>query len=185
MRWHPLFGQVAERRCIVYHKGEYAVYGSNGVCQVGEVTTLNLDQIPKDRKYYVLYPRNNGGKVYVPVDKADLKMRRILTREEAEELIEKIPTIVPITVTNEKLLEEMYKKCMRCYDCTEWIRLIKCIYSRKQTRLSEGKKITATDERYMHMAEESLYWELGTALDIPRELVLEYIIKQIEKDKEE
>ena len=27
--------------------------------------------------------------------------------------------------------------------------MIKCIYDRKQLRLSEGKKITATDEKYM------------------------------------
>ena len=59
--------------------------------------------------------------------------------------------------------------------------MIKCIYFRKQIRLSEGKKVTAIDEKYMHMAEESLYWELGTALDIPKEQVLDYIIKEIEK----
>lgn len=169
----------------MYQKGEYVVYGANGVCQVGEITRLNMDNIPKDKEYYVLYPRNNGGKIYVPVDKANAKMRRIITREEAEELIERIPTIEPITVTNEKLLEEMYKKCMQCYDCTEWVRLIKCIYDRKQMRLSDGKKVTTTDEKYMHMAEESLYWELSTALDIPKEQVLEYILKEIEKNKKE
>ena len=60
-----------------------------------------------------------------------------------------------------------------------------CFHNRKQLRLSDGKKITATDEKYMHMAEESLYWELGTALDIPKEQVLEYIVKAIEKNSEE
>lgn len=166
----------------MYQKGEYVVYGANGVCQVGVVTKLNLDNIPKDREFYVLYPRNNGGKIYVPVDKASAKMRSIITREEAEELIKKMPDIEPLAVTNEKMLEEMYKKCMHCYDCVEWIRLIKCIYHRKKIRLSEGKKVTAIDEKYMHMAEDSLYWELGTALDIPKEEVLEYIFKEIEKE---
>ena len=45
--------------------------------------------------------------------------------------------------------------------------------------------MTATDERYMHMAEASLYLELGTALNMDKEQVLEYIIKEIEKDKKE
>lgn len=90
----------------MYHKGEYVAYGINGVCQVGEVTTLNLDQISKDRKYYVLYPRNNGGKVYVPVDKADSKMRRILTREEA--LIVQLSIVVIIAVNNNLLTKYGY-----------------------------------------------------------------------------
>lgn len=45
--------------------------------------------------------------------------------------------------------------------------------------------MTATDERYMHMAEDALYVELGTALDMDKEQVLEYIVKKIEKDKKE
>lgn len=169
----------------MYRKGEYVVYGADGVCQVGEVTRLNLDNIMKDREYYVLYPRNNGGKIYVPVDKADSKMRSVITREEAENLIEKMPDIEPLAVSSEKLLDETYKKCMQCSDCIEWIRLIKYIYNRKQIRLSDGRKVTAKDEKYMHMAEEALYWELSTALDIPKSSVLDYIIKEIEKNKEE
>ena len=48
-------------------------------------------------------------------------------------------------------------------------------------RLSDGKKATAIDEKYMNMAEESLYGEIGIALDIPKEDVLEYILKEIDK----
>ena len=94
----------------MYCKGDYVVYGTRGVCQIGEITTLDLDNIPKDRVYYVLYPRNNGGKIYVPVDNADSRMRSIITKDEALELINQMPGIEPISVTNEKLLEEMYKK---------------------------------------------------------------------------
>ena len=63
--------------------------------------------------------------------------------------------------------------------------MIKCIYDRKQLRLSEGKKITATDEKYMRMAEDALYLELGTALNMEKGQVVKYIIKEIEKNNEE
>lgn len=169
----------------MYKKGEYVIYGSSGVCQVGDVTTLDIDNVPKDREYYVLFPKNNGGTIYVPVDVASTKMRKVITKEEAEQLIEKIPTIQPIEISNEKFLEETYKKCIRSNECIEWIRLIKCIYDRKQHRISEGKKMTATDERYMHMAEDALYLELGTALNMDKEQVLEHIIIVIEKDNKE
>lgn len=169
----------------MYKNGEYVIYGSKGVCQVGEVTTLKLDNIPKDRQYYVLFPKNNGGKIYVPVDTAGTKMRKLITKDEAEKLINRIPTIEPIEISNEKLLEETYKKCIRSNECIEWIRLIKCIYSRRQLRLSEGKKISTIDERYMHMAEDVLYLELGTVLNMQKEQVLEYIIKESEKNNKE
>ena len=90
----------------MYKKGEYVIYGSSGVCQVGDVTTLDIDNVPKDREYYVLFPQNHGGTVYVPVDVASTKMRKVITKEEAEQLIEKIPTIQPIEISNEKFLEE-------------------------------------------------------------------------------
>lgn len=169
----------------MYKKGEFVIYGSSGVCQVGDITTLDIDNVPKDREDYTLFPKNKGGTIYVPVDVASTKMRKVITKEEADHLIEKIPAIQPIEISNEKFLEESYKKCIRSNECIEWIRLIKCIYERKQLRISEGKKMTATDERYMHMAENALYLELGTALNMDKDQVLEYIIKEIEKDKKE
>ena len=42
--------------------------------------------------------------------------------------------------------------------------------------------MTATDQRYMHMAEDALYLELGTALNMKKEQVLEYIIEEIENN---
>ena len=169
----------------MYSKGEYVIYGSSEICQVGDITTLDFDNVPKNKEYYILFSKNNSGKIYVPVDIADTKMRKIITREEAEELIKEIPSIEPIEIIDEKLLEESYKKCIHSNKCIEWIRLIKCIYGRKQLRLSEGKKITATDEKYMRMAEDALYLELGTALNMQKEQVLEYIINEIEKNNKE
>ena len=61
---------------------------------------------------------------------------------------------------------------MRSYDCVEWVRLIKYIYLRNQKRTAGGRKVTSTDEKYMHMAEEALYSELSMALSIPKEQVL-------------
>ena len=166
----------------MFSEGDYVVYGTNGVCKVEKITTLDFRDVEKDRKYYALCPVGSNGKLYVPVDSENASLRNMITRQEAQELLEKLPRIEPITIENEKLLEEMYKKCLRCYDCTEWVRLIKCIYARKQKRLQSGKKITSTDEKYMHLAEEALYSELGIALGIPRDQVLEYILEKMGKN---
>lgn len=165
----------------MFQEGEYIVYGLNGVCRIEGITHPDMQGIPKDRKYYALSPVNQSGRIYAAVDSCEDKMRRVITRAEAEDLLGKLQKIDPIEITDDRGAEELYKSCIRCYDCTEWVRVIKCIYLRNQKRITDGKKVTAKDEKYMRMAEDALYSELGIALGIPREQVLEYILQKVDQ----
>ena len=166
----------------MFAKGEYVVCGSKGVCMVEDITTLNISGVDKERKYYILKPVYvAGSKVYVPVDTAKESMRRVLSREQADELIQEIPNIPLITITNDKLLEQEYKGCMRTNNCEEWIKIIKTIYLRKQKRLAAGRKVTAVDAKYYRMAEDNLYGELAVSLSMPRETVESYITEEMDK----
>ena len=108
----------------MYKEGEYIVYGLNGVCLIESITTLDMKDVPKDVEYYSLIPLGQGGKIYVRVDSSQDKMRPVISRYEAELLIKQIDEIEAIKITNEKTVEELYKSCMRRYDCPEWVRLI-------------------------------------------------------------
>lgn len=166
----------------MFGKGEYVVVGNKGVCMVEDVTTLNISGVDKEREYYILKPVYMAGStVYVPVDTAKESMRRVLTKEEAMQLIDAIPEIPLITITNDKLLEQEYRGCMRTNCCEEWIRIIKTIYLRKQKRLEAGRKVTAVDAKYFRIAEDNLYGELAVALDIPRAEVQTYIAGEMDK----
>ena len=61
--------------------------------------------------------------------------------------------------------------------------MIKTIYLRKISRIEEGKKIVMLDDKYLHLAEEKLYTELGLALGMTIEEVLGYITQQVEKSE--
>lgn len=50
--------------------------------------------------------------------------------------------------------------------------------------VAQGKKITAIDERYLKMAEGSLYAELSIALGIPENEMEAYITNRLEEQKE-
>lgn len=164
----------------VFSKGEYVVCGNKGVCVVENITTLNISGVDKDREYYILKPvYMTGSTVYVPVDTARESMRRILSNEQARILIREIPDIPLITITNDKLLEQEYKGCIRSNSCEDWIRIIKTIYLRKQKRLEAGRKVTAMDAKYFRLAEDNLYGELAVSLDIPRGDVESYITEEI------
>lgn len=160
----------------MFKKGEYVVSGNKGVCVVEDITKLDISGVDKEREYYILKPiYMSGSTVYVPVDTADSSLRRILSREEADRLIQGIPDIPLITIANDKLLEQEYRGCIRTNDCAELIRIIKTIYLRRQKRLEAGRKVTAVDAKYFRMAEDNLYGELAISLQIPRTEVESYI----------
>lgn len=165
----------------MFEKGECIIYGSKGICEVKDITKLDLDGVSKDRLYYILAPMNQkDSKIFVPVDSNKTVMRKLISRAEAEQLIESMPEIEEIWVENDKLREEKYRECMRTCECKEWVRIIRTLYARMQKRIAQGKKVTATDERYFKMAEENLYSELSIALEIPKEEMEKYIAEHIE-----
>lgn len=166
----------------MFKKGECVICGGKGVCSIEDVTTLNMPGVDKDRKYYILKPLYIAAStVYIPVDTADDSLRSVLSREDAEELINKIPQILPITITNEKMLEQEYRACMRTNVCEEWIKIIKTIYLRKRKRIEAGRKVTAVDAKYFKQAEDNLYGELAVALEMSRDGVESYITGEMDK----
>ncbi len=167
----------------MFQSGEKVVCGSKGVCSVERVATLDISGVDKEREYYILKPLYMAAStVYVPVDTAQSSLRKVLTNEEAHELIERMPRIPLITITNEKLLEQEYKNCLKTDLCEEWVRIIKTIWDRKQKRTEVGRKVTAVDSKYFKMAQDCLFGELAVALAIPKEEVEEYISRQLDKE---
>lgn len=164
----------------MYRVGQYVVYGNKGVCTVEDITTLDISGVDKAKLYYILKPEYIAAStVYVPVDNAD-SLREVLTREQAEELVNVIPEIPLLQIHNEKLAEQEYRNCMRTNDSKQWVRVIKTIYDRRQKRLQEGRKETAVDGRYFKQAEDSLYGELAIALGMQRNQVCEYITDRLQ-----
>jgi len=168
-------------RDIVFEIGDYVICGNKGVCKVENITTLDITGVDQKREYYILKPLYmSGSTVYVPVDSSKETMRSVLQREEAQKLIEAIPEIPLLEITNEKLSEQIYRESIRTNNCEELVRIIKTIYLRKQKRIQAGRKVTAVDAKYFHLAEENLYGELAVALDISREDVESYISGMID-----
>ena len=164
----------------MFKVGEYVVYGTNGVCKVESIGTLNMGM--GDREYYTLAPvYEKKSKLFTPVDNQKIIIRPVLTKQETDELIDQIENIDLLCVEDEKKREETYKEAMRTCDSKQWVKIIKTLYLRKQDRLSQGKKATSSDEKYLHMAEQNLYGELAFSLNIPKEDVEHFITERIQE----
>ncbi len=165
----------------MFRKGDIVLYGMSGICEISDISTVDISGVDKDRLFYILRQKTGNGTIYVPLDGDTSKMRKLISKEEAMEIISQISDLEPLKLKDEKKPEAEYKETLQKYDCLETLKLIKCIYYRKKQRADGGKKATATDEKYMRQAEDVLYQEIGAVLEIPKEQVLDYLIEKIER----
>lgn len=155
----------------MFQVDDYIVYGGNSICKVLGIGMPTINGADKKRQYYRLQPiYKNGSIIYTPVDNEKVVMRKIISKEETEALINNIPATEILYFDDDKMREEKYKEVMHTYECTELIKIIKTSYLRKEERLAEGKKNTATDDKYLKMAEECLYGEFAISLNMPKEV---------------
>lgn len=168
----------------MFEKDQLIMCGGHGVCRVVNITGNPVDRLDKVRKYYVLEPVfQKGSTVYTSVDNDKVVMRRIMNKEEAEKLAERVGQIETVWIQEEKGREQMYKDAIRTYDCHSLVQIIKTLYLRKQDRLKEGKKVLSSDEQYLRKAEELLYGEMSLALSIPKEDVESYIKEAVHRQE--
>ncbi len=169
----------------MFATGEFIHYGNSGLCRVDAVTTLNVSGADKGRMYYRLIPlADKGSTIYTPVDNQKVAMRRALTKEEAEGLIKEFPEISELNVEDEKQREQIYKKALSSADCREWVSMIKTLYLRRRLRIEQGKKTTATEDRYYNAGRERLDQEIALAVGIDKEEVEGYITDKLEEAAE-
>jgi CarD family transcriptional regulator len=148
----------------MFHIDEYVMHVTGGICQVKDISPLEISGADKNRKYYLLVPiRDKSGRVYVPVDN-DTAVRKVITDEEARELIEEIPAIEEIDIENDKLREAKYKEAIKGCDPKDLVKVLKNLSTRRMNRIREGKKTTATDDKYFKLAEDNLLNELAFVL---------------------
>lgn len=144
--------------------GDYIVYGQNGICMVADITHPELSGIDKTKLYYVLVPtKTRDSKLYCPTDNERIVLRKIISADEAREIIDETKTIEPMIIQNDRVRDDNYKSALRSCDIRQCIQVLKALLIRKKQRELTGKKVTATDERFMKAVQEEIYNELALA----------------------
>lgn len=165
----------------MFEVGEYIIYGNHGVCKIEDIGNSDMPSFDENKKYYKLQPIFSKSSIlYTPVDNDKVVMRRVITDEEARHLIEQIPDTPILLIENDKQREEIYKETLKKYNCTDWIKIIKTLYVRKQERISQGKKMTFIDEKYLSISKDCLYGELSIAMDMSRDEIESLVVKYLE-----
>ena len=80
---------------------------------------------------------------------------------------------------NEKFREQEYKNCIADFCPENWIKVLKTLYKRTQSRGS----ITSMDKKYQMLLEHALYSEFSFALGIPANRMTQFIAEHTKREE--
>lgn len=154
----------------MYQKNEMIVYKKD-VCKIIDIKEIN------NLKYYILNPINDDSlKIQVPIDNKDI--RNLISKDEVNKIIKKMPSIEVIK-NNNKLLENEYKNLLKEGSFESLIKIIKTAYLRNKERLDNNKKKQEKDDYYLELAEKYLYTEFSVVLNKNINEMKDYILNTL------
>lgn len=163
---------------VMFQKGDFAACGSKGICEIKNITTLNMDGIPKDRLYYEMQPvLNAGSRVFTPVgqESGGREMRRILNADEAARLLSSMQEEEIAWEADDRRREEQYRRIINENRTAGMLSLIRYVHAKERTRALKGRRLPSMDARYLKTAEEHFYTELSISMKVSVEEIREYV----------
>ncbi len=160
----------------MFSVGDKIIYGENGVCTVESIGPLAMSGAPKDKLYYYLSPLIGSGTYFTPVDSSAF-MRPVMSRDEAEALIDSMPGIQPAICNDNRFnhVDAFYKELFKQHSCEALVSIVKGLRS----RMAEKKTKSSRAEATMKRAKDILHGELSVALDMDIKDVEGYIISRL------
>ena len=161
-----------------FNKGEYIKYATSGVCLIENITKIDYLHNHNPQDFYVLKPASgNTSTVYVPVENEALtsKMRKLLSKEEIDSLIDDSKENVIEWIDDRRTRSEKFKAIISKSETDELLRLVSCLYVKKQELLNDGKKLSSTDESILSSAENLIENEFAFVLHLTNAQISAYI----------
>ncbi len=164
----------------VFEKEQYVVYGKMGVCRVIDRQRLSFGGDKEE--YYILAPAHDPrSSVYVPCGNETLmaRLRPLLTKDEIDDILSCVTqTDIPWTEDRAERATQ-FRAIIGGGDRRQIVRLVRCLYEKKQEKLAAGKKLSAADEAFLQECIRLIEEEFVLALGISAEQVGDYIRERI------
>lgn len=162
--------------------GQYIMYGHTGMCIIEDIKKGKL-MSETESEYYVIKSiyKNNSSTFMVTVNNDKVPMRKIMTREEVDLLISKIPEIETKWIFDDRLRRKKQKELLQSGGTEGLVKLIKSVSIRKNETDKQNKKLSATDNDVFKSATKLLNEEIAFVLGMKVEEISQYINQQIVK----
>ena len=172
-----------ERSDVMYKIGDLVMYGATGVCRVEAVSEekFSLEEL---QMYYVLQPLYQNGRIYAPVENNKVYMRHIISEDDANELIDDMPSVEAEAVKcgSVQQLSKHYQSVIDTHDCKNLVQLAKSIRLKEEAANRQNKHLGQIDKKFMKRARNLLFEEFAAALNIKKSEVAGYINRRVDEE---
>lgn len=163
----------------MFKLNDVVIYGTQGVCRI--TGTEEKELMGAKKEFWVLKPiEKENATFFVPTDNQTVlsKLRRVLSKQEVEEIIALIDGAEPNWIENEGERRERFKKIISEGDRIELIKMAKGIFAQKKKREAEGKKLHIPDERFLKDAERMIQGEFKYVLQMTIAELKKYVFER-------
>lgn len=155
---------------------DYIMYGTTGICKVIDIVEEKDRNFIK-KEYYVLnHIYENNTIIKIPTDNTKIFMRKILSKEEVEGMLENEKLSELIWIDSERQRNESFKALVKTGDFSNLVKLVRSITAKKKEKIALGKKLTQSDEIIMKNSEKLLFEELSIIFDFNEKEAHKYIL---------
>ena len=141
----------------MFHVNDWVVYGTSGVYCVVDTDLPDPTGSDSERRYYELQSAKQKCRTYVPMD-STVRMRPILSKEEAEDLIRRIPELdTPLCAEHGKnAAEKYYRDLLQHGDCAAITGAVHKLSERRRSLIQSGRHMSFTEEKFLRRGRELL-----------------------------
>ena len=159
--------------------GEIVVHKREGISKIVSISLMS------EKEYFVLNAsRGDGELIYVPIEMYSSVMRKLLTQNEADNLLNEMKSFEIVCITNAKQRRDYYKKLINSGEIEDvaLLSLQYIIYENGYKNIKEPEMhLGALDIDVLKSAYCMLIDELAIIYNKSIEETLEYVLKRIAK----
>lgn len=150
-------------------------------CREGLSTIVGCKQMNGKDYFLVRSNRLSGETIYVPVDSANNIIRKIMTKEEADDLLKHVKNIKKDFNKNTKQRRDAYKRRLSSGDVKDIAYLYRQLYFYYQIGGEENEeiKLGPVDLDMLNYASDMLLDELTITYQQPREQIKSFVEERI------
>ncbi len=158
----------------MFKVNDTVMYARNGACKITNIRCESFDGTEKE--YYFLSPiYDSKSTVYVPVEGAEKKLKKLLSKQEIAAAIDEAATQSLNWIDDSRRRREKANDIIKSGSHTDIIRLIKLYHTKKEELDAEHKKFFVADDRALQEAESLLLQEFSIVLNIEKSDIIPLI----------
>lgn len=153
----------------MFKVGQNVYSQTSGVCVISSIEEKNFGV--GEIKYFVLESifKKQTSKTYIPVDKADVQLRTLITKNEAKKLLKYIAKAEKVWENDPKQRRQMFEDMYKSKDLKSRYQLIKSLHLQNEELKKQKKSLSMLDKDFFDKIQRDIVEELSLVLEVSLE----------------